>query len=111
MKKLLLSLSIALISLISFGQDEIVNILDTNFLKALIDNYVDKNKDGKIQKSEAIAPITLSISKRGIRDLTGIKEFTSVFSIDCSLNNLDFLDLSNMSNLFLFNAIIIIYVI
>lgn len=69
-----------------FTQAQIVNIPDANFLKALIAKGVDKNLDGKIQTSEALAVDSLNISSKSIIDLTGIESFTNVTFLDCQLN-------------------------
>jgi len=41
----------------------------------------------------------LDISVQGISDLTGIQDFVSLMGIDCSVNNLSYLDLSNKQSL------------
>ncbi len=76
-----------------------VYIPDPNFLNALISNGVDKNKDKKIQNSEAEVVTSLGLSYKNISNLTGIEAFTKLKQLNCSNNNLSTLDVSNNSAL------------
>ena len=85
----------------------IVYIPDANFKAKLIALGVDTNTDGEIQFSEALVPTVLNVSNSNIADLTGIEAFINLATLDCSLNNLITLNLSNNFNLtslyFVFN--------
>jgi len=81
-----------------------VNIPDDAFLKALIEEGVDVNNDSLISFTEAAAIATLDVSgfiygsgynKRGISSLKGIEAFIHLDTLDCSINNIRELDLSN----------------
>lgn len=99
MKKLYLYFCLLLTSL-SFGQ--IINFPDVNFkaklLQADVTNQIafdtngaikiDSNNNGEIEISEANIVSELFISNSNIYDLTGIENFTSLYALDCSYNNL-----------------------
>jgi hypothetical protein len=58
----------------------------------------DKNKDGKLYADEAAAVGSLGVPNttgNAIKSLKGIEYFTGIKYLDCSLNNLTSLDLSN----------------
>jgi predicted GH43/DUF377 family glycosyl hydrolase len=75
--------------------DPFVDIPDTAFLHALIDEGVDTNEDSLISYTEAMAIISLEISGNGISDMTGIEAFVYLDTLDCSNNSLTTLDVSN----------------
>lgn len=83
----------------TFLHAQIVNIPDTNFKNALIDEGVDTNGDGEIQVSEAEAVLNLIVSFRGISSLEGIQSFVNLEELNCSSNQLSTLDLSLNLNL------------
>lgn len=87
---LLFLLSFALSCL---GQD-LVSISDTNFLKALIRNKVDKNNNGQIELIEAQKITILDIKNSLIKDVTGLEFFTSLNELNCNSNQIKSLDLS-----------------
>lgn len=72
-----------------------VSIPDINFLNALILNGVDKNGDGKISPAETENIEALYLENSNISNLTGIKAFVNLNTLDCSSNNLTSLDVSN----------------
>jgi len=100
------------------SQAQIVNIPDTNFKNALLnDNVVDldnngsgdadadTNNDGEIQVSEAQAVTSLNLYQKGISSLSGIEEFSNLQRLDCEFNSLTNIDiLSQNSNLFYLDA-------
>jgi TonB family protein len=102
MKKLLISLSIAVTALGARAQ--VVAIPDTFFLKALIAKGVDTNKNGKIETSEALAVTKLDVGYSIIFDLTGIAAFTNLDTLDCTLNHLTTLDVSKNTQLVFLNC-------
>jgi Leucine-rich repeat (LRR) protein len=79
----------------------IVHIPDANFKAALLyEHTIDTNGDGEIQVSEAESYTGgLYVSNKGIYDLSGIEAFISLISLDCSVNKLSSLDVSQNINL------------
>jgi Leucine-rich repeat (LRR) protein len=69
-----------------------VEIPDTAFLHALIDEGVDTNGDSLISYAEAEAITTLNVTHRNISNLTGIEAFVNLDTLDCSFNQLTSLD-------------------
>ncbi|MEJ2113464.1 MAG: hypothetical protein P8X62_07185, partial [Flavobacteriaceae bacterium] len=77
-----------------------VEIPDQNFEKALIDLGIDSDQkiNGVVLKSDVQSVISLDVSNKDIRDLTGIEAFTSLIYLNCRGNDLRQLDLRyNMS--------------
>ena len=73
---------------------------------AYFENYLEANGMGNgIPNDEYVTTANidtvtlLDISVQGISDLTGIQDFVSLMGIDCSGNNLSYLDLSNKQSL------------
>lgn len=83
----------------TFLNAQIVNIPDSNFKNALIDEGVDTNNDGEIQVSEAEAVLILNVSGRNISSLEGIQSFINLEELNCSSNQLIALDMSLNLNL------------
>ncbi len=71
-----------------------VEIPDTAFLYALIDEGVDTNADSLISNAEAEAIISLDVTEREIDDMTGIEAFIMLDTLDCSSDSISSLDLS-----------------
>ncbi|WP_420552999.1 T9SS type A sorting domain-containing protein [Tenacibaculum aiptasiae] len=84
------------------NSSQIVNIPDTNFKNALLNNTpaIDINNDGEIQLSEAQAygPY-LNVGSKNINNLTGIEAFTNLTYLACAGNNLTKLNVSQNINL------------
>ena len=80
-----------------------VNIPDTAFLYALIDEDVDTNGDGLISYNEAEAIISLDVThragRREITDMTGIEAFVNLDTLNCGMNDFTSLDLSGNPSL------------
>jgi Leucine-rich repeat (LRR) protein len=93
MKKLTLSLFLLILIRISFCQ--IIDIPDTNFINALIEQGIDSNTDSLISIAEAEAITYLNVHNRNISSLTGIEAFINLDTLICSLNQLTSLDISN----------------
>lgn len=72
-----------------------VRIPDENFEKALIDLGIDSDEEinGLVSKSDVESVISLDVSNKDIRDLTGIEGFSSLIYLNCRGNNLRRLDL------------------
>ncbi len=74
----------------------VVYFPDANFEQALIDLGIDS--DGTINQSVATSDIsgitTLDVSSKGIADLTGIEDFSSLQELYCTDNDLSRLDIS-----------------
>jgi hypothetical protein len=92
MKKLLLIL--LCLPMIGFGQN--VYIPDANFKAILVGNSsINTNGDTEIQVSEATAfSSDISCSGMNISDLTGIEAFTALTQLNCRVNQLTSLDVS-----------------
>lgn len=74
------------------------NFPDANFREKVSDEC-DTNGDGMLSTSEINAVTGLRVYNLGISDLTGINYFTNLTALECSLNNLTSLDVSNLTNL------------
>lgn len=75
-----------------------INFPDTNFKNAILNNtyLVDSNHDGEIQVSEAESFAGyLNVKSKNISDLTGIEYFINLISLNCSLNSLSNINISN----------------
>ena len=73
-----------------------VDIPDTAFLHALIEEGVNTNGDSLISYSEAEASdIYLDVSRKGILNVTGIEAFENLWGLSCSENQLTVLAVSN----------------
>ncbi|MDC8001581.1 T9SS type A sorting domain-containing protein [Aequorivita todarodis] len=103
MKHLLLTLTL-LISF--FASAQIVNIPDANFKNALLNHnpVIDTNGDGEIQVSEAEAVSVLDVSYGNISDLTGVEAFTNIYRLDCNVNLLTQLNISENTELLYLNV-------
>ena len=97
-KKMLIT-AIATIAFIASTQAQNVNIPDTNFKAALVNNSsINTNMDAEIQVSEAsVFNGYINVSGLGISDLTGIEAFVLLDSLDCSYNQLAALNVSACS--------------
>ncbi len=117
MKRTLLFLF--LISFYSTIYAQIVNIPDANFKAKLLEadwdngiaasasydsEIIDTNGDGEIQVSEAQLITGLTIIASSISDLTGIEAFTNLETLNCRINNLTSLDLTQNTNLISVNC-------
>ncbi len=78
---------------------EMTYIPDDNFEQELIDLGYDTELDDSVMTIIAQTVTSLYISEAGISDLTGIEDFTSLKTLDCSENQIIDLDLSNNSAL------------
>jgi len=90
-----------------YTQPCVVNIPDTNFKNALLTHTptIDTNGDGEIQCDEADAFTgLLNVSAKGIADLTGIEAFVNITQLNCSLNKLTSLNVSNNTALTVLNC-------
>lgn len=83
---------------------QIVNIPDNNFKAKLIALGVDTNGDGQIQNSEAITRFGLDVSNSNISNLTGIRSFLNLQTLNCSNNQLSTLNFSGLNALFTLNC-------
>jgi hypothetical protein len=94
MKTTLLFLSVFLFASL-FGQN--VYIPDANFKAYLVGNSaINTNSDTEIQLSEASTFTgTIACNGQNIYDLTGIEAFTALTLLNCQVNQLTSLDISN----------------
>ena len=72
---------------------------DTHFATYVKEN-IDADHDGLLCKIEALTTRKLYLTGLGIEDLTGIEYFTFLESLDCSVNQLTSLDLSQNTTLY-----------
>lgn len=77
-----------------------VEIPDTAFLHALIEDGVDTDEDGKISYAEAEAVTHISVEgpldePGTITDITGIEAFVNLEHFNCGFNQLTSIDVSN----------------
>ena len=99
MKKILLSLSLALVSVTSFSES--VDIPDANFKAYLVGKSdINTNNDTEISVAEA-EDFTgiIYCPNRKIKDLTGIKVFVNLAKLRCSNNQLTSLDVRGLTSL------------
>lgn len=68
---------------------------DDNFEQALIDFGYDDLLDNLVLTSNISLVEKLNIRFREIVDLTGIEDFENLYHLNCSNNNISYLDLSN----------------
>ena len=93
MKNLLYLFLAICVSSVSFGQTTLIP--DPNFEQALIDLGHDTPPiDGSVPTNNIWSIFELDISNRAITDLTGIEDFGALGILDCSLNALVNLDMS-----------------
>ena len=76
-------------------KDKYTSIPDKNFEQALIELGYDDVIDGKILKSNISVVDTLYVNGKGILDLSGIEDFTALRRLECAVNKLTNLDVSN----------------
>jgi Leucine-rich repeat (LRR) protein len=90
-----LNLALLLLAMAYSSNAQNVNIPDTAFLYALIDESVDTNGDSLISYAEAEAVTYLEFSYKIISDMTGIEAFINLDTLDCYHNQLTNLDVTN----------------
>ena len=78
---------------------QFTQIPDSNFELALIDLGHDDVMDGQVLTSNINEITTLFVIQKGISDLTGIEDFTSLMLLNCAHNNLDAIDISQNQDL------------
>jgi hypothetical protein len=71
----------------------VINFPDKVFKKYLIDNF-DKDDDGEISLTEALTITKVLCSQRGINSIAGIEFLSNLEILDCSRNNLEYIDIS-----------------
>ena len=98
MKKLLLPLLIVLLSGLAAQADVTINSTnfpDANFRSFLLSLY----PSGYITTAQLNSRTRLDVSRQYISSLQGIKYFTALTSLDCSDNNLSWLNLNSNTQL------------
>ncbi|MBK8372518.1 MAG: hypothetical protein IPL20_14385 [Saprospiraceae bacterium] len=101
-----------LITISSVANSQIINFPDANFKNALVnskcvdlngdgigDADADVNNDVEIDNNEALLVSLLTVSNKGISNLTGIEYFKNLVILNCSNNQLINLDLLNFNKL------------
>ena len=79
--------------------NETVEIPDTAFLYALIEEGIDINEDSLISYGEALLINSLDVSRLDITSLVGIEAFINLDTLECSENLIEALDLRSNSQL------------
>ena len=103
MKTKLLFLALFLFGLMSYSQNTYVP--DDNFEQALIDLGYDIGPLDDYVQTDNINTVTdLAIWNRNIDDLIGIEDFSALTTLNCAVNNLTNLDVSNNSQLTYLNC-------
>jgi len=74
------------------------NFPDANF-RAYIETQFDKDGDKWITANEIAAITNISVSNKGIADLTGIEHFTALIILNCGFNQIETLNVSALTNL------------
>jgi Leucine-rich repeat (LRR) protein len=99
MKIKLLTLTLALLSFVSYTQT--TSIPDSNFEQALITLGIDSDAtvNGQVLTADISGVTSLNISNKIIADLTGIEDFTSLQTFNCSFNSFSTLMLPSGNNL------------
>lgn len=83
------------------GNVDLTYVPDDNFEQALIEMGYDSGPLDDYVITATIEVITsLDVSNRGIQDLTGIEDFTSLVVLNCSMNELSELDFTTNTLLF-----------
>ncbi len=98
MEKKLLIILLCILCKVSLAQTSYTTIPDPNFEKALA-AFDDIPEDGKVPTAKIREIKTLSISAKGITDISGIEDFINLETLGCNENLLTTLDLSANSNL------------
>lgn len=79
--------------------EDIVNIPDSHFKTALIEQGIDKNRDGIITFEEAESIYTIDLWGKGVSDLSGVEAFINLDTLRAYLNPLGTMDLSENRSL------------
>jgi hypothetical protein len=85
--------------IMSYLHAQTIEFSDTNFYNKLIETGIDTNDNSLIEEPEVAGISDLNISDANIHSLNGIEAFTSLETLDCSLNFLDTLILDSNTNL------------
>lgn len=75
------------------------NFPDENFRNYIKEN-IDKDKNNLLHQSELMAVTQINLENKNISDLKGIEYFPSLKHLNCSNNNLEYINLNNNSKLY-----------
>ena len=93
-------LYVFLVSAYSYSNAEYINFEDVRLEIILVANpEINVNGDSHIQLSEAKTVKQLNVSNMKITNLKGLEFFSELEQLNCSHNQLEFVDLSNNTNL------------
>ena len=84
---------------IASTEDPYINYGTGEFSVITNSHKIDTNNDGEIQISEALLIKYLKINSSNIVDLTGIEAFINLKHFECSFNQIQSLNISNLSSL------------
>ena len=62
--------------------------------RAYVSDFFDADDDGRLSRSELKEATEVDLSRQGVSSLKGIEKLSSLYSLDCSWNDLTELDLS-----------------
>lgn len=74
---------------LEFGGEIDEDVIPDPVFRQYVMDYCDVDENGRVQLEELSEVSVLSLSNRGIRDLTGIEYFTGLSYLDCRFNDLD----------------------
>lgn len=80
-----------------------IKFIDNNFENYLMSNF-DTNRDGYISETEALNVYDIDCSNLQIKDITEIYYFKNLNSLNCSYNQLESLDVSKNTKLYMLNC-------
>jgi len=87
------------ITLLYTPVDRLTYVPDDNFEQALIDLGYDDVLDDYVLTSNISSIETLNLDNKNISDLTGIEDFSALWGLVCSNNNLSQINISENANL------------
>jgi len=88
-------LLITVIITTTFGLSQTTYVPDDNFEQALIDLGYDDTLDDYVLTANISGVEDLNVMEKEISDLTGIEDFTALTHLQCRVNQLTSLDVSN----------------
>ncbi|MFT6138067.1 hypothetical protein [Patiriisocius sp. Uisw_017] len=80
---------------------QITLIPDSNFEQELVNPLIDSDNtiNGQVATADIENLTELNAVEAGIQDMTGIQDFVSLEFLDCFLNDISSIDVSNLNNL------------
>ena len=82
-----------------YQTEDICKFMKDEKFKAFCLAHYDTDKNGKIDEYEAATVTSMNVSSTGIKSLAGIEYFTNLTTLDCSDNELEYLNVSRNTKL------------